>query len=118
MANQDVGRDGENLAVEYLSAHGFEIVERNWRCIAGEVDIIARDGTTGVIAMVEVKTRRGLLAGHPFEAITAKKLARMNAVGVHWREQAGLHERVQLDVIGIILRGAGPAEIEHLRDIS
>ena len=62
-----LGRHGEDLAVGYLETLGMLIVERNWRCSDGEIDVVALDGDVLVIA--EVKTRRSLDYGHPFEAV-------------------------------------------------
>ncbi|MCE3245567.1 MAG: hypothetical protein K0S72_1695, partial [Arthrobacter sp.] len=66
-AKDVLGRRGEELATAYLESVGMLIVERNWRCPDGEIDIVALDGDALVIA--EVKTRRSLAYGHPFEAV-------------------------------------------------
>ncbi|MBX9718815.1 MAG: YraN family protein, partial [Microbacteriaceae bacterium] len=69
MARKDeLGRTGEQLAVEHLTAEGYTILDRNWRCAIGEIDIVARHGETTVV--VEVKTRSGLGFGHPLDAVT------------------------------------------------
>jgi putative endonuclease len=69
MAAKDaLGKRGEDLAADYLRGAGLSIVERNWRCALGEIDVIARDG--GETVFVEVKTRAGVGYGHPLEAIT------------------------------------------------
>ena len=65
--NADVGAYGQKLAENYLKAHGFEIIESNFRCQSGEIDIIARDGC--YMAFVEVKYRRSLAHGYPREAV-------------------------------------------------
>jgi putative endonuclease len=70
-----LGRRGEDLAAERLTANGYEIVARNWRCEIGEVDLVAKDGSDLVI--VEVRTRRGRALGTPEESITPKKRARL-----------------------------------------
>jgi len=70
-----LGRHGENLAARHLAARGYEILERNWRCGAGELDLVARDGAC--LAFVEVRTRRGQELGSPEESITAAKQARL-----------------------------------------
>ncbi|SDQ83013.1 putative endonuclease [Curtobacterium sp. UNCCL20] len=75
LRNSSLGRFGEDRAVEWLEDHGFRVVERNWRCPRGEVDIIAWQSCT--LVFIEVKTRSGISTGHPFEAITASKVARM-----------------------------------------
>ena len=71
MAQKDeLGRRGEQVAAEWLQERGYTLVDRNWRCPAGELDLILRDGSTMVFA--EVKTRSSLEFGHPFEAITSR----------------------------------------------
>lgn len=70
-----LGRRGEDLAARHLAAQGYEILERNWRCGAGELDLVARDGAC--LAFVEVRTRRGQELGSPEESITAAKQARL-----------------------------------------
>ena len=70
-----VGKLGEQLACESLARRGYEIVERNWRCSRGEIDIVARDGDCWVF--VEVKTRRGRGAGLPEDGFTRRKAERL-----------------------------------------
>jgi putative endonuclease len=117
MAEKDVlGRSGEQLAARFLEAGGYRIVERNWRGTRGELDIIAEhDGAT---VFVEVKTRSGLAFGHPFEAITPRKLRALRRLAAEWcaaGERA--HSRIRLDVIAVIGGLDGPARIEHLRGV-
>ena len=64
--------------------HGLQVVERNWRCRSGEIDVVARDGSTLVIC--EVKTRAGLNFGSPIEAVTTVKLARLRRLALRWLE--------------------------------
>ena len=66
--HQALGRYGEALAARYLRERGMTIVERNWRCPEGEIDLVALDGDCLVIC--EVKTRRGTGTGDPLEAVT------------------------------------------------
>jgi putative endonuclease len=77
-----LGRHGETLAVAFLETQGMRIMDRNWRCSEGEIDIVALDGDTLVIA--EVKTRKNLAYGHPFEAVGAAKLARLHRLAFSW----------------------------------
>ncbi|AYG02129.1 YraN family protein [Gryllotalpicola protaetiae] len=117
MAEKDVlGRSGEQLAARFLEAGGYRIVERNWRGTRGELDIVAEhDGTT---VFVEVKTRSGLRFGHPFEAITPRKLRALRRLAAEWcsaSERPRAH--IRLDVIGVIGGLDGPTRIEHLRGV-
>ncbi|HLF00532.1 MAG TPA: YraN family protein [Anaerolineales bacterium] len=76
-ARQMLGQRGEQLAADKLGASGYAIVERNYRCAEGEIDIVARHGE--VWAFVEVRTRRGRAFGSPEESITARKKAHLIA---------------------------------------
>lgn len=108
-----LGRRGEELAARFLEDAGYRIVERNWRCRRGEIDIIARTGDT--LVFVEVKTRSGLAFGHPFEAITTTKLARLRALAAVWcAEHHPRANRIRLDAIAVIAPRTGPPAIEHL----
>lgn len=116
-AKDRLGRRGEDLAAAYLTGCGFAILDRNWRCRLGELDIVARDG--GALAAVEVKTRSGTGYGHPFEAVTEAKLHRLLLLGRAWARERGLApELVRIDVIGIIDDGSGAPVLEHLRAVA
>lgn len=80
--NISLGRRGEDIAAQWLCARDYRIVDRNWRCSRGEVDIVAWDGDT--LVFVEVKTRAGTTGGHPLEAITPRKVARLRRVAGAW----------------------------------
>jgi putative endonuclease len=75
-AKDVLDRRGEEFAADYLETQGMRIVDRNWRCPEGEIDIVALDRDALVIA--EVKTRTSLAYGHPFEAVGQDKLARLD----------------------------------------
>lgn len=115
-AKDELGRMGERLAAEYLRARGYLILERNWRCELGEIDLIVQHGTETVF--VEVKTRSGTGFGHPFEAITVAKLARLRRLAAAWCEQhGGARRSIRIDAIGVVaVPGAEPV-IEHLERI-
>jgi putative endonuclease len=110
-----VGRYGEQLAVDHLTGRGWQIVDRNWRCVVGELDIVARDGS--VLVFVEVKTRSSTAFGDPAEAVTAVKSARLRRVAVQWlsahREQARGAE-VRFDVVSIVRLAPGGPQLRHL----
>jgi putative endonuclease len=115
-----VGRYGEDLAADHLAECGMTVLDRNWRCRYGEIDIIARDGE--VLAFVEVKTRSGSAFGMPAEAITPVKLARMGRLAAHWlaeHPQPGGWVPVRLDVVSVLRRPAeGGPVVEHLRGVT
>jgi putative endonuclease len=115
-AKDELGRRGENLAAEHLIASGFEIVERNWRCSQGEIDIVATKDSE--LVFVEVKTRSSLAFGHPLEAITVTKLARLRRLAAAWCEaHPGNHFAIRIDAIAILAPMRGLVEIEHLRRV-
>ncbi|MDQ1128796.1 YraN family protein [Microbacterium sp. SORGH_AS_0888] len=117
MAEKDeLGRRGEQAAADYLIGCGWRILQRNWRCPAGELDIVAHDGTE--IVVVEVKTRRSDLFGHPFEAVDARKRARLWRLALAWcTAHPVLARGTRIRVDAIALLGTGPFRIEHLRDL-
>ena len=115
-AKDSLGRYGEDVAQAYLQAVGIEILERNWRCRIGEIDIVARDGDCLVVC--EVKTRRSVAAGGPLEAVTPAKLRRLRHLTGAWlADQDQLFPDVRLDVVGVLCPLRGPATIEHLRAV-
>jgi putative endonuclease len=115
-AKDELGRHGEELAAEYLGREGYTIVDRNWRCSQGEIDIVAADGPE--LVFVEVKARSSVSFGHPFEAITTQKLARLRRLAAAWCEaHPGRGSRVRIDAIAIIAPRGAVAEIEHLRRV-
>lgn len=80
--NMALGARGEDVAVEFLIDAGLEIVERNWRCRYGELDVVATSGDR--IVFVEVKTRSGVGYGSPAESVTFAKQRRIRVLAVHW----------------------------------
>jgi putative endonuclease len=116
-AKDILGRRGEELATEYLRQRGFEVIQRNWRCPIGEIDIVARTGPTLVV--VEVKTRASTAYGHPFEAITPEKLRRLYLLASAWRAAHDLGRGpVRVDVVGILCPATGEPTIEHLQGVA
>ncbi|WP_188680578.1 YraN family protein [Subtercola lobariae] len=115
-AKDELGRRGEQLAADYLVGRGYTILERNWRCSQGEIDVVAQ--TAGVTVFVEVKTRSGLWYGHPFESITVAKLARLKRLSTAWCEAAGGGRRqIRIDAIGVVAPLRDAATVEHLEGI-
>lgn len=115
-AKDVLGRRGEELAAAYLQAHGMRIVARNWRCPEGEIDIVALDGGTLVIA--EVKTRKSLAYGHPFEAVGARKLARLHRLAAAWSGEQRLRSPLhRVDVVAVLDDGTGAPVLEHLKGV-
>lgn len=115
-AKDAVGAHGEQLAARWLVQSGMSIVEANWRCREGELDLIVRDGDETVF--VEVKTRTSAAFGHPAEAVTRAKLARLRRLAGIWLEQHDTHaSAVRIDVVAVLLPRSGAAQVEHLRSV-
>jgi putative endonuclease len=117
MAAKDaVGAYGERVAVRHLEAAGMVVLDRNWRCAAGEIDVVARDGET--LVFCEVKTRRGTGYGTPAEAVVPAKAQRLRRLGLIWLSESGLHPReLRFDVVAVLARRRGAADVEHLRNV-
>jgi putative endonuclease len=113
---QALGRWGEDQAARHLVSVGCEVIGANWRCPAGEVDLIVRDGET--LAFVEVRTRRGTAYGTPEQSITARKLAHMIDVAQTYIYEERWDGPWRLDVVAIQVRGDGPPSIEWYRSIT
>lgn len=111
-----LGQWGESRAIQYLRAQGCQVVASNWRCQAGEADVIVLDGSC--LAFVEVRTRRGDAFGEPEESITPRKLARMAAVAQTYVYEEGWEGDWRLDVIAIQVGRGRPASIEWYRNVS
>jgi putative endonuclease len=114
--NASVGRYGERVAERHLVAGGMLVLDRNWRCSAGEIDLVLRDGNALVIC--EVKTRRDVTHGHPLTAVDAAKTDRLHRLAALWQEDHGIRPaEVRLDVVGVLVSRCGPAAVEHVRGI-
>lgn len=111
---QAVGAYGERLAVRHLVDAGLVVLDRNWRCPAGEIDIIARDGD--VLVFCEVKTRRGPGFGTPAEAVDQRKVARLRRLAAQWLAEARLRPAdVRFDLVSVVTPRRGAPSVEHVR---
>lgn len=114
-ARQQLGKLGEDVAVTYLTTLGYDILERNWRCPLGELDIIARE--LNDLVVVEVKTRRNWHYGLPQEAVHWQKYRRLCQLAAHWvSEQDWNPKRIRIDIIAITVGGAESPSIVHIED--
>ena len=110
----DLGSHGERIAAAYLTGSGLHVLDRNWRCREGELDIVAREGSA--LVFCEVKTRRGTGFGHPVEAVVAAKQRRLRILAQRWLSAHDEHAPdVRFDVVGVLVRTSGPAVVTHLR---
>lgn len=111
-----LGAWGEDLATTYLADSGMEILDRNWRCREGEIDIVARDGRCLVVC--EVKTRTTDHFGTPLAAVTAIKVRRLRRLACAWMQAHSVSApTIRLDVIGILAQRGDRPVIEHLRGV-
>lgn len=101
MDRRRVGTRGEDLAAEWYARRGYEVLARNWRCSAGELDLVCRRG--GTVVVCEVKTRRTGAFGPPQEAVTASKRLRIRRLAARWLRTT--HTRcaeVRFDVAAVL----------------
>jgi putative endonuclease len=109
-----LGALGERIAAAYLTDTGLRLLDRNWRCREGELDIVARDGDA--LVFCEVKTRRGVGFGHPAEAVTATKQRRLRTLAHRWLAAHDEHApELRFDVVGVLVRPSRLPLVTHLR---
>ncbi len=110
--NKELGRRGEEAAARFLDQRGYEILERNWTCFAGEADIIAKDGNA--IVFVEVKTRKDCQKGFPSEAVTLQKRARYEKIALAFMaDHDYVDMQVRFDVISLVVVAKDRAMMRH-----
>ncbi len=105
------GRKYEDMACEYLKKNGFSIIERNYRSVTGEIDIIAREGKS--LVFVEVKGRKNEKFGSPLEAVNKPKQLKIIKTAICFVKQNKMcSEKIRFDVVGI----SSGDKIEHIKD--
>jgi len=112
-SHNDLGKQGEGLAVEYLISRGHQIIARNFRHEKSEVDIISDHA--GMIVFTEVKTRSTERYGYPEEAVSAKKKAKLREAMDHYLAENNITGESRFDIISIVIKPVGP-EIHHIED--
>ena len=111
---RELGVHGERIAAAFLTDAGLRVLDRNWRCRDGELDIVARDGDA--LVFCEVKTRRGTGYGQPVEAVGRAKQRRLRTLAQRWLAAHDEHApELRFDVVGVLVRPARPALVTHLR---
>jgi putative endonuclease len=109
-----LGKEGERIAELFLKKKGYKLVERNYRCAAGELDLVMLDQR--VIVFVEVKTRTGSGYGTPLEAVAVRKQKKMIYVAEFFLSAKKLSQReARFDVVGVSWPGAQPL-VEHIEN--
>jgi putative endonuclease len=115
MATHNIlGRWGEDMAADYLSHKGYDIIERNWRSGHRDIDIIAWDG--GTLVIVEVKTRRNRLFADPEWAVDYKKLQSLRIAANHYIKFHHVDNEVRLDVVTVTGTPETDHKIEHIEN--
>ena len=113
---QALGAYGETVAARHLVEQGLVLLDRNWRCEAGEIDLVLRDGP--VLVVCEVKTRSSVEFGTPHEAVTDVKLDRLHRLATRWQDEHGLAvAEVRVDLVAVLRPRRGPLTVEHVRGI-
>ncbi|WP_369141237.1 YraN family protein [Modestobacter versicolor] len=110
-----LGAFGERVAVRALADAGLLVLDRNWRCRDGELDLVARDGDA--LVFCEVKTRTGTGFGHAVEAVTPAKRRRLRLLARSWLAAHDHHAPdLRFDVVGVHVPRSGPVRVTHLRN--
>jgi putative endonuclease len=116
-AKDGLGAYGERVAAAHLVASGMTVLDRNWRCPIGEIDIVARDGN--VLVICEVKTRSSVSLGHPLEAVSRRKAERLRRLAAAWIRERRVHPAdVRIDLVGVLRSPRGAAGVEHVRGVA
>ena len=116
LSRRALGAHGEAVAARHLIAQGMVVLDRNWRCRAGEIDLVLRDGA--VLVVCEVKTRTSDACGSPLEAITAIKVERLRRLAAQWLHEHRVRpEEVRLDAVSVLRPRRGPSVVEHIRGL-
>jgi putative endonuclease len=115
-AKQALGAYGEQVAERHLLEAGLVVLDRNWRCDEGEIDLVLREGN--VLVVCEVKTRTSNDRGTPHEAVTPVKLERLHRLGQRWAQARGLHpDETRVDLVAVLRPPRGAAVVEHVRGL-
>jgi putative endonuclease len=113
---QELGRFGEAYAARHLTDRGMVVLDRNWRCDAGEIDLVLRDGR--VLVVCEVKTRSSVAFGSPLEAVTAPKAARLRRLAARWLAEHRLRpDEVRIDLVGVLVLPGRSPRVDHVTGV-
>ncbi len=115
-----LGRRGEDAAAAWYTAGPYVVLDRNWRCPEGELDLVAASADGAVVVFCEVKTRTSGAFGSPFDAVTAAKQRRLRTLAARWLRGGGRggarYERIRFDVAAVTTGPGGALEVEVLED--
>lgn len=112
---RDLGIMGEEAALSFLSHLGYRLLEKNYRCRLGEIDLIMQDGR--VLIFIEVKARRSTLYGVPQEAVGRVKQAKIRRVAEHYLQYKGKGDcQLRFDVVAVRFQKPGNCTIDHFKN--
>lgn len=116
----NIGKEGQDLAEEFLKRRGYEFVGRNFRTPRwGEIDLTMRDGDTTVFVEVKTRSSGSQLFGGPLGAINYHKLKALQRAAQYYLTSQGFNrEAARIDAVTVILPGDGPPKIKHYTDIT
>ncbi len=116
---QEIGRWGENLACKYLEKNGYQVIQRNFLCHQGEIDIIAKDIYHKELVFLEVKTRSNLRYGNPAEAVNHQKQRHLRQTTKYYlyKNNIGKEIPVRMDVIEVYIINEKGCKINHIKQI-
>ena len=115
-ARTALGQYGEAVAERHLRAQGLVVLDRNWRCDEGELDLVLRDGP--VLVVCEVKTRSDTSFGTPHQAVGSAKLDRLRRLAERWTEEHGVRpSEVRVDLVAVLRPDKGAALVDHVRGL-
>lgn len=113
--NIKLGKCGEKVATKYLESKKYRIIQKNYRCFYGEIDIIAKDKKA--IVFVEVKTRSSKKYGRGMEAVNFIKRQKLRKTALHFLQKNKVFfDGLRFDVIDILIKNSGPPEIHHIKN--
>ena len=111
-----LGAWGESVAARHLCRRGMVLLDRNWRCDAGEIDLVLRDGR--VLVVCEGKTRRSEACGPPGAAVDEVKVARLRRLAARWLQAHEAHpDDVRIDIVGILVPHDGEVRVDHVAGV-
>ncbi|MBM2617623.1 YraN family protein [Actinoplanes sp. LDG1-06] len=111
---RELGAYGESVAARHLQEQGLVVLDRNWRCADGEIDLVLRDGHD--LVFCEVKTRRGGQFGPPAAAVTGAKVRRLRHLALRWLDESGVrHREIRFDVVEVLRQPGGRDRVTHIR---
>lgn len=113
--HNELGKWGEDVAIDYLTDKGYRILERDWHSGHRDLDIIALDGD--VVVIVEVKTRRNRLFSEPEQSVDYRKMRNLLTASNHYVKLRHLNNPLRFDIITIVGAMGQEPEVSHLEDI-